>query len=171
MFPRLRVCRWGLMTSQSSPQSRSCAPASAQPAWRSRTWRSRCSRWQRLCYYGLQTRPFIQATEIRSSEIMAVSVAYTLVWSLWFLQHFFFSHPTTLLCTSTTCQCALNCDCSAYSRLTFPRGHFPRLAECAHFHYETVDFGNVQVSSDSTQQRLTEFSGFSSAAVFFFLTS
>uniref|UniRef100_A0A3Q1BPI8 Rho GTPase activating protein 32a n=1 Tax=Amphiprion ocellaris TaxID=80972 RepID=A0A3Q1BPI8_AMPOC len=26
------------------------------------------------------------------------------------------------------------------------KGHFPRLAECAHFHYETVDFGNVQVS-------------------------
>jgi hypothetical protein len=32
-----------------------------------------------------------------------------------------------------------------YFRLTFPRGHFPRLAECAHFHYETVDFGTVQV--------------------------
>uniref|UniRef100_A0A8C7RVP2 Rho GTPase activating protein 32a n=1 Tax=Oncorhynchus mykiss TaxID=8022 RepID=A0A8C7RVP2_ONCMY len=30
--------------------------------------------------------------------------------------------------------------------LTFPRGHFPRLAECAHFHYETVDFGTVQLS-------------------------
>ncbi|KAM7412926.1 hypothetical protein PAMA_020354 [Pampus argenteus] len=30
--------------------------------------------------------------------------------------------------------------------LTFPRGHFPRLAECAHFHYETVDFGNVQLA-------------------------
>lgn len=36
-----------------------------------------------------------------------------------------------------------------FFRLTFPRGHFPRLAECAHFHYETVDFGNVQVSSES----------------------
>lgn len=34
-------------------------------------------------------------------------------------------------------------------RLTFPRGHFPRLAECAHFHYETVDFGNVQVSPEN----------------------
>lgn len=30
-------------------------------------------------------------------------------------------------------------------KLTFPRGHFPRLAECAHFHYETVDFGSVQL--------------------------
>ncbi|KAM3875127.1 rho GTPase-activating protein 32-like [Diretmus argenteus] len=31
-------------------------------------------------------------------------------------------------------------------KLTFPRGHFPRLAECAHFHYETVDFGTVQLA-------------------------
>ncbi|KAJ7995519.1 hypothetical protein DPEC_G00245420 [Dallia pectoralis] len=31
-------------------------------------------------------------------------------------------------------------------KLTFPRGHFPRLAECAHFHYETVDFGTVQLT-------------------------
>ncbi|XP_029028396.1 rho GTPase-activating protein 32 isoform X2 [Betta splendens] len=31
-------------------------------------------------------------------------------------------------------------------KLTFPRGHFPRLAECAHFHYETVDFGSVQLA-------------------------
>lgn len=38
-----------------------------------------------------------------------------------------------------------------FFRLTFPRGHFPRLAECAHFHYETVDFGNVQVSPENTR--------------------
>ncbi|XP_071392441.1 LOW QUALITY PROTEIN: rho GTPase-activating protein 32-like [Centroberyx affinis] len=31
-------------------------------------------------------------------------------------------------------------------KLTFPRGHFPRLAECAHFHYENVDFGTVQLA-------------------------
>uniref|UniRef100_A0A3B4WF42 Uncharacterized protein n=1 Tax=Seriola lalandi dorsalis TaxID=1841481 RepID=A0A3B4WF42_SERLL len=40
--------------------------------------------------------------------------------------------------------------CCVVYRLTFPRGHFPRLAECAHFHYETVDFGNVQVSLENT---------------------
>lgn len=40
--------------------------------------------------------------------------------------------------------------CAVFFRLTFPRGHFPRLAECAHFHYETVDFGNVQVSPGNT---------------------
>lgn len=46
------------------------------------------------------------------------------------------------------------------SRLTFPRGHFPRLAECAHFHYETVDFGNVQVSPE-THARTRATAGFS----------
>ena len=31
------------------------------------------------------------------------------------------------------------------SRLSAPRGPFPRLADCAHFHYENVDFGHIQV--------------------------
>uniref|UniRef100_A0A8B9K2Q0 Rho GTPase activating protein 32a n=1 Tax=Astyanax mexicanus TaxID=7994 RepID=A0A8B9K2Q0_ASTMX len=31
--------------------------------------------------------------------------------------------------------------------LTLSKGHFPRLEECAHFHYENVDFGSVQVSA------------------------
>ncbi|XP_058865930.1 rho GTPase-activating protein 32-like [Acipenser ruthenus] len=30
-------------------------------------------------------------------------------------------------------------------KLTFTKGHFPKLAECAHFHYENVDFGTIQV--------------------------
>uniref|UniRef100_A0A8C2IS01 Rho GTPase activating protein 32a n=1 Tax=Cyprinus carpio TaxID=7962 RepID=A0A8C2IS01_CYPCA len=30
-------------------------------------------------------------------------------------------------------------------KLSLTKGHFPRLAECAHFHYEIVDFGSVQV--------------------------
>lgn len=30
-------------------------------------------------------------------------------------------------------------------RLSFTKGHFPKLAECAHFHYENVDFGSIQV--------------------------
>ncbi|MGH0180751.1 UNVERIFIED_CONTAM: hypothetical protein FKN15_004969 [Acipenser sinensis] len=29
-------------------------------------------------------------------------------------------------------------------KLTFTKGHFPKLAECAHFHYENVDFGTIQ---------------------------
>ncbi|POI33682.1 hypothetical protein CIB84_002566 [Bambusicola thoracicus] len=31
-------------------------------------------------------------------------------------------------------------------KLSFTKGHFPKMAECAHFHYENVDFGNIQVS-------------------------
>uniref|UniRef100_A0A8D0L3X1 Rho GTPase activating protein 33 n=1 Tax=Sphenodon punctatus TaxID=8508 RepID=A0A8D0L3X1_SPHPU len=30
-------------------------------------------------------------------------------------------------------------------RLSVARGHFPKLAECAHFHYEVVDFGHIQL--------------------------
>ncbi|XP_027711300.1 rho GTPase-activating protein 33 [Vombatus ursinus] len=30
-------------------------------------------------------------------------------------------------------------------RISAPRGPFPRLADCAHFHYENVDFGHIQL--------------------------
>lgn len=30
-------------------------------------------------------------------------------------------------------------------RLPFTKGHFPKMAECAHFHYENVEFGSIQV--------------------------
>uniref|UniRef100_A0A667XFU1 Rho GTPase activating protein 32a n=1 Tax=Myripristis murdjan TaxID=586833 RepID=A0A667XFU1_9TELE len=50
--------------------------------------------------------------------------------------------PTAMVHTHNTDEMLLYC----ISRLTFPRGHFPRLAECAHFHYENVDFGNVQLA-------------------------
>ena len=35
--------------------------------------------------------------------------------------------------------------CHLSPRLSAPRGPFPRLADCAHFHYENVDFGHIQV--------------------------
>ncbi|CAB1349016.1 unnamed protein product [Coregonus sp. 'balchen'] len=62
--------------------------------------------------------------------------------------------PTLRSCVSTASMKVKNCNSQLntdevillYFRLTFPRGHFPRLAECAHFHYETVDFGTVQLS-------------------------
>uniref|UniRef100_A0A8C4QND4 Uncharacterized protein n=1 Tax=Eptatretus burgeri TaxID=7764 RepID=A0A8C4QND4_EPTBU len=34
----------------------------------------------------------------------------------------------------------------ALCRLAIPKGHFPRLVDCAHFHYDTVDFGAIQLS-------------------------
>ncbi|CAL1570658.1 unnamed protein product [Knipowitschia caucasica] len=51
-------------------------------------------------------------------------------------------HPEPLLrsCVSTASMKVKN-----MKKLTFSKGHFPKLAECAHFHYETVDFGSVQL--------------------------
>ncbi|XP_030632668.1 rho GTPase-activating protein 32 [Chanos chanos] len=40
-------------------------------------------------------------------------------------------------------------------KLSFSKGHFPRLAECAHFHYENVDFGSVQLSLAEDQGDVT----------------
>ncbi|KAM4628250.1 rho GTPase-activating protein 32 isoform 2-T2 [Polymixia lowei] len=51
------------------------------------------------------------------------------------------AEPLLRSCVSTASMKVKN-----VKKLTFPRGHFPRLAECAHFHYETVDFGTVQLS-------------------------
>ncbi|KAK1786473.1 hypothetical protein P4O66_017627 [Electrophorus voltai] len=39
--------------------------------------------------------------------------------------------------------------------MSLTRGRFPRLAECAHFHYENVDFGSVQLSLAEDQSELT----------------
>ncbi|XP_075763069.1 rho GTPase-activating protein 33 isoform X2 [Pelodiscus sinensis] len=36
-------------------------------------------------------------------------------------------------------------------RLSITRAHFPKLAECAHFHYEAVDFGHIQLLLASEQ--------------------
>uniref|UniRef100_A0A7N6FLZ2 Rho GTPase-activating protein 32 n=1 Tax=Anabas testudineus TaxID=64144 RepID=A0A7N6FLZ2_ANATE len=40
-------------------------------------------------------------------------------------------------------------------RLCFTKGHFPKLAECAHFHYENVDFGTIQLSLEDEQCEVT----------------
>uniref|UniRef100_A0A4X2M5F1 Rho GTPase activating protein 32 n=1 Tax=Vombatus ursinus TaxID=29139 RepID=A0A4X2M5F1_VOMUR len=37
--------------------------------------------------------------------------------------------------------------CDNIHRLPFTKGHFPKMAECAHFHYENVEFGSVQGKS------------------------
>ncbi|XP_059186747.1 rho GTPase-activating protein 32 [Centropristis striata] len=56
------------------------------------------------------------------------------------------AEPLLRSCVSTASMKVKN-----MKKLTFPRGHFPRLAECAHFHYETVDFGNVQLDFSEGQ--------------------
>ncbi|KAG7322115.1 hypothetical protein KOW79_014973 [Hemibagrus wyckioides] len=40
-------------------------------------------------------------------------------------------------------------------KLPLSKGHFPRLAECAHFHYENVDFGSVQLTLTCDENDLT----------------
>ncbi|MBN3304688.1 RHG32 protein, partial [Amia calva] len=36
-------------------------------------------------------------------------------------------------------------------RLSIVKGHFPKLIDCAHFHYENVDFGSIQLQFASDQ--------------------
>ncbi|XP_036394387.1 rho GTPase-activating protein 33 isoform X2 [Megalops cyprinoides] len=36
-------------------------------------------------------------------------------------------------------------------RVSVGRGHFPKLADCAHFHYENVDFGSIELQLASEQ--------------------
>ncbi|XP_035241555.1 rho GTPase-activating protein 32 [Anguilla anguilla] len=40
-------------------------------------------------------------------------------------------------------------------KLSFTKGHFPKLAECAHFHYENVDFGTVQLALAEEQNEVS----------------
>uniref|UniRef100_A0A671U2J0 Rho GTPase-activating protein 32 n=1 Tax=Sparus aurata TaxID=8175 RepID=A0A671U2J0_SPAAU len=53
------------------------------------------------------------------------------------------------------------CVCVIFFRLCFTKGHFPKLAECAHFHYENVDFGTIQLTLGDEQCEVTR-NGFES---------
>ncbi|CAB1316584.1 unnamed protein product [Coregonus sp. 'balchen'] len=50
------------------------------------------------------------------------------------------AEPLLRSCSSTASMKVKN-----VKKLSFTKGHFPKLAECAHFHYENVDFGTIQV--------------------------
>uniref|UniRef100_A0A8C8UDJ9 Rho GTPase activating protein 32 n=1 Tax=Peromyscus maniculatus bairdii TaxID=230844 RepID=A0A8C8UDJ9_PERMB len=39
-------------------------------------------------------------------------------------------------------------------KLPFTKGHFPKMAECAHFHYENVEFGSIQLSLSEEQNEV-----------------
>uniref|UniRef100_A0ACB8EXZ5 Rho GTPase-activating protein 32 n=1 Tax=Sphaerodactylus townsendi TaxID=933632 RepID=A0ACB8EXZ5_9SAUR len=43
-----------------------------------------------------------------------------------------------------TCGSTASMKVKNVKKLSFTKGHFPKMAECAHFHYENVDFGNIQ---------------------------
>uniref|UniRef100_A0A8D2IPI7 Rho GTPase activating protein 32 n=1 Tax=Varanus komodoensis TaxID=61221 RepID=A0A8D2IPI7_VARKO len=46
-----------------------------------------------------------------------------------------------------TCSSTASMKVKNVKKLSFTKGHFPKMAECAHFHYENVDFGNIQGKS------------------------
>ncbi|XP_036209145.1 rho GTPase-activating protein 32 isoform X4 [Myotis myotis] len=46
--------------------------------------------------------------------------------------------------------------CDNMHRLPFTKGHFPKMAECAHFHYENVEFGSIQLSLSEEQNDVTK---------------
>ncbi|KAI5622442.1 rho GTPase-activating protein 32 isoform X2 [Silurus asotus] len=60
------------------------------------------------------------------------------------------SEPLIRSCSSTASMKVKN-----VKRLSFTKGHFPKLAECAHFHYENVDFGSIQLSLAEEQSEVS----------------
>ncbi|XP_047661272.1 rho GTPase-activating protein 32 isoform X9 [Tachysurus fulvidraco] len=60
------------------------------------------------------------------------------------------SEPLIRSCSSTASMKVKN-----VKKLPFTKGHFPKLAECAHFHYENVDFGSIQLSLAEEQSEVS----------------
>ncbi|KAF7241241.1 Rho GTPase-activating protein 32, partial [Varanus komodoensis] len=54
-----------------------------------------------------------------------------------------------------TCSSTASMKVKNVKKLSFTKGHFPKMAECAHFHYENVDFGNIQLSLPEEQNDVT----------------
>ncbi|XP_061448427.1 rho GTPase-activating protein 32 isoform X3 [Rhineura floridana] len=54
-----------------------------------------------------------------------------------------------------TCASTASMKVKNVKKLSFTKGHFPKMAECAHFHYENVDFGNIQLSLPEEQNEVT----------------
>ncbi|KAM6967546.1 rho GTPase-activating protein 33 [Aplochiton taeniatus] len=51
-------------------------------------------------------------------------------------------------------------------RLSVVKGHFPKLVDCAHFHYDNVDFGSIQLQFASEQSDASWSSGSAKDMVF-----
>ncbi|KAI7795596.1 putative rho GTPase-activating protein 32, partial [Triplophysa rosa] len=60
------------------------------------------------------------------------------------------SEPLMRSCSNTASMKVKN-----VKKLSFTKGHFPKLAECAHFHYENVDFGTIQLTLADEQCEVT----------------
>lgn len=61
------------------------------------------------------------------------------------------TEPLMRSCSSSTASMKVK----NVKKLCFTKGHFPKLAECAHFHYENVDFGTIQLSLGDEQSEVT----------------
>nr|XP_046266935.1 rho GTPase-activating protein 32 isoform X2 [Scatophagus argus] len=61
------------------------------------------------------------------------------------------TEPLMRSCSSSTASMKVK----NVKKLCFTKGHFPKLAECAHFHYENVDFGTIQLSLGDEQCEVT----------------
>uniref|UniRef100_A0A8C6TQ38 Rho GTPase-activating protein 32 n=1 Tax=Neogobius melanostomus TaxID=47308 RepID=A0A8C6TQ38_9GOBI len=61
------------------------------------------------------------------------------------------SDPLMRSCSSSTASMKVK----NVKKLNFTKGHFPKLAECAHFHYENVDFGTIQLTLGDEQCEVT----------------
>uniref|UniRef100_A0A4X2LT49 Rho GTPase-activating protein 32 n=1 Tax=Vombatus ursinus TaxID=29139 RepID=A0A4X2LT49_VOMUR len=53
-----------------------------------------------------------------------------------------------------TCGSTASMKVKQMKKLPFTKGHFPKMAECAHFHYENVEFGSVQLSLSEEQNEV-----------------
>ncbi|XP_030010677.1 rho GTPase-activating protein 32 isoform X3 [Sphaeramia orbicularis] len=61
------------------------------------------------------------------------------------------AEPLMRSCSSSTASMKVK----NVKKLNFTKGHFPKLAECAHFHYENVDFGTIQLTLGDEQCEVT----------------
>ncbi|KAM9658095.1 rho GTPase-activating protein 32 isoform 2-T2 [Trichechus inunguis] len=57
--------------------------------------------------------------------------------------------------TLKTCGSTASMKVKHVKKLPFTKGHFPKMAECAHFHYENVEFGSIQLSLSEEQNEVT----------------
>ncbi|XP_006901445.1 PREDICTED: rho GTPase-activating protein 32-like [Elephantulus edwardii] len=58
--------------------------------------------------------------------------------------------------TLKTCGSTASMKMKHVKKLPFTKGHFPKMAECAHFHYENVEFGSIQLSLSEEQNEVTK---------------
>ncbi|XP_075420205.1 rho GTPase-activating protein 32 isoform X2 [Tenrec ecaudatus] len=56
--------------------------------------------------------------------------------------------------TLKTCGSTASMKVKHVKKLPFTKGHFPKMAECAHFHYENVEFGSIQLSLSEEQNEV-----------------